>query len=182
MSTRSAPQHPEPHTQPGLSFSLTDAVYTSNPLLPLPLLLPLLLLLLVPLALLVVYVLCAAEDVWRVLMPPPDGYEDGTVNFLSIAQLQFGFAQLQELGGIKVGGLQALVGWCVQHVSVSLSLGSAWSSPHFITRGERRAGQGGDVRLQQHQIRQQHTCQQCSRGRWAPIATVCVSLNTGIQL
>lgn len=36
------------------------------------------------------------------LMPPPDGYEDGTQSFLSIAQLQFGFAQLQELGGIQV--------------------------------------------------------------------------------
>lgn len=35
-------------------------------------------------------------------MPPPDGYEDGTQSFLSIAQLQFGFAQLNQLGGIQV--------------------------------------------------------------------------------
>lgn len=48
-------------------------------------------------------VLCsAAEDIWRVLMPPPDGYEDGTQSFLSIAQLKFGFAQLTRLGGIEV--------------------------------------------------------------------------------
>lgn len=36
------------------------------------------------------------------LMPPPDGYEDGTQNFLSIAQLHFGFKQLEQLGGIQV--------------------------------------------------------------------------------
>lgn len=44
----------------------------------------------------------AAEDVWRVLMPPPDGYEDGTQSFLSISQLQFGFEQLHKLGGVQV--------------------------------------------------------------------------------
>jgi selenocysteine lyase/cysteine desulfurase len=44
----------------------------------------------------------AAEDVWRVLMPPPDGYEDGTQNYLGIAQLQYGFAQLDSLGGVAV--------------------------------------------------------------------------------
>jgi hypothetical protein len=37
-----------------------------------------------------------------VLMPPPDGYEDGTQSFLSISQLQFGFEQLHKLGGVKV--------------------------------------------------------------------------------
>jgi hypothetical protein len=38
-----------------------------------------------------------------VLMPPPDGYEDGTQHFLGIAQLRYGFEALQSLGGIQVG-------------------------------------------------------------------------------
>lgn len=41
-------------------------------------------------------------------MPPPDGYEDGTQSFLSIAQLQFGFAQLDRLGGMQVRALLVL--------------------------------------------------------------------------
>jgi selenocysteine lyase/cysteine desulfurase len=44
-----------------------------------------------------------AEDVWRLLSPPPTGFEDGTRDFLGITQLQLGFKQLQQLGGIKVG-------------------------------------------------------------------------------
>jgi hypothetical protein len=44
-----------------------------------------------------------AEDVWRLLSPAPTGFEDGTRDFLGITQLQFGFKQLQQLGGIKVG-------------------------------------------------------------------------------
>lgn len=38
------------------------------------------------------------------LAPPPDGFEDGTQSFLSIAQLQFGFAMLHKLGGVQVRG------------------------------------------------------------------------------
>lgn len=43
-----------------------------------------------------------AQDVWRILSPPPHGFEDGTRDFLGITQLQFGFKQLEELGGINV--------------------------------------------------------------------------------
>ncbi|KAF6265693.1 pyridoxal phosphate-dependent transferase [Scenedesmus sp. NREL 46B-D3] len=42
-----------------------------------------------------------AEDVWRLLSPPPAGFEDGTRDFLGITQLQFGFKQLQQLGGMQ---------------------------------------------------------------------------------
>ena len=43
-----------------------------------------------------------AEDLWRVLSPPPEGFEDGTINFLGITQLKYGLQQLQEVGGMKV--------------------------------------------------------------------------------
>lgn len=44
-----------------------------------------------------------AQDVWRILSPPPAGLQDGTVNFLGIAELQFGFELLlQQLGGMQV--------------------------------------------------------------------------------
>jgi selenocysteine lyase/cysteine desulfurase len=43
-----------------------------------------------------------AEDAWRLLSPAPTGFEDGTRDFLGITQLQFGFKQLQQLGGIEV--------------------------------------------------------------------------------
>ncbi|WIA34679.1 hypothetical protein OEZ86_012993 [Tetradesmus obliquus] len=42
-----------------------------------------------------------AEDAWRLLSPAPTGFEDGTRDFLGITQLQFGFKQLQQLGGIE---------------------------------------------------------------------------------
>lgn len=45
-----------------------------------------------------------AEDAWRLLSPAPTGFEDGTRDFLGITQLQFGFKQLQQLGGIEVCG------------------------------------------------------------------------------
>lgn len=43
-----------------------------------------------------------AQDTWRVLYSDNEGYMDGTRDFLGIAQLQFGFAQLEKLGGITV--------------------------------------------------------------------------------
>uniref|UniRef100_A0A383WHU1 Aminotransferase class V domain-containing protein n=1 Tax=Tetradesmus obliquus TaxID=3088 RepID=A0A383WHU1_TETOB len=45
-----------------------------------------------------------AQDVWRILSPPPAGLQDGTVNFLGIAELQFGFELLLQ----KLGGMQAI--------------------------------------------------------------------------
>jgi molybdenum cofactor sulfurtransferase len=44
-----------------------------------------------------------AQDVWRILSQPPTGFQDGTVNFLGIAELQFGFdLLLNKLGGMQV--------------------------------------------------------------------------------
>eukprot|EP00878_Enallax_costatus_P026190 GHUV01028075.1.p1 GENE.GHUV01028075.1~~GHUV01028075.1.p1 ORF type:complete len:310 (+),score=81.90 GHUV01028075.1:356-1285(+) len=42
-----------------------------------------------------------AQDTWRVLYSDSEGYMDGTRDFLGITQLQFGFQQLEELGGMK---------------------------------------------------------------------------------
>lgn len=43
-----------------------------------------------------------AQDTWRVLYSDAEGYMDGTRDFLGITQLQFGFQQLEQLGGMKV--------------------------------------------------------------------------------
>lgn len=42
-----------------------------------------------------------AQDIWRLLAPAPDRFEDGTVDFLGIASLKHGFHQLEALGGIE---------------------------------------------------------------------------------
>jgi hypothetical protein len=57
-----------------------------------------------------------AEDAWRLLSPAPTGFEDGTRDFLGITQLQFGFKQLQQLGGIEVGAQRRHhQQWCWHH-------------------------------------------------------------------
>lgn len=43
-----------------------------------------------------------AEDVWRLLLRPPEGFQDGTIDFLGIAQLTYGLQQLEALGGMEV--------------------------------------------------------------------------------
>lgn len=43
-----------------------------------------------------------AEDVWRFMLPLPDGLETGTPSFLDVVQLKHGFAMLNQLGGMQV--------------------------------------------------------------------------------
>jgi hypothetical protein len=51
-----------------------------------------------------------AQDVWRMLSEPPNGFQDGTVDFLGIAELQFGFdLLLNKLGGMQVWQQQQLL-------------------------------------------------------------------------
>lgn len=45
----------------------------------------------------------AAQDLWRLLSPAPARFQDGTIDFIGIAQLQYGFDLVDKLGGMKVG-------------------------------------------------------------------------------
>lgn len=42
------------------------------------------------------------QDLWRLLSPAPARFQDGTIDFQGVAQLQFGFDLLDQLGGLEV--------------------------------------------------------------------------------
>ncbi|WIA41880.1 hypothetical protein OEZ86_009204 [Tetradesmus obliquus] len=62
---------------------------------------------------------CTAEDVWHVLSAPPAGLEDGTLGYLNIAALKYGFELLSSLGGMQAvaAHVESLRSWTYQQLA-----------------------------------------------------------------
>jgi molybdenum cofactor sulfurtransferase len=60
-----------------------------------------------------------AEDLWRLLSPAPARFQDGTIDFIGIAQLQYGFDLVDTLGGMRAihQHVSALQAWTFKHLS-----------------------------------------------------------------
>jgi selenocysteine lyase/cysteine desulfurase len=68
-----------------------------------------------------------AEDVWRVLMPLPEGLEAGTPPFLDILQLKHGFDMLRRLGGMPAieAHVESLRAWTAPRLAALRHPGGA---------------------------------------------------------
>ncbi|KAI8463606.1 MAG: pyridoxal phosphate-dependent transferase [Monoraphidium minutum] len=60
-----------------------------------------------------------AEGCWRMLMPLPEGLETGTMPFLDIIQLKYGFNLLRKLGGMHAinAHVESLRAWAYERMS-----------------------------------------------------------------